>query len=140
MNIKRFLTAVALLFVFSGCSQNRTPEWLIGEWVVDTETTLENIKSNPSLEQPLANAISGLQAMLVPMLSGMELAISPKTIITSFQGQKKLTEIKVYNSEPDKVTLIAPDGLMKDYHKVPGGFWIASDDGKVKIFFKKKQT
>lgn len=138
MNTKRFVTAVALLVVFSGCSQNRAPEWLIGEWVVDTETTQENIQSSPSQEQPLTNAISGLQAMLVPLLSGMELAISPKTLITSFQGQKKLTQIQVYQSEPDKVTLIDPDGLMKKYHRIPGGFWIASDDGRVKIFFKKK--
>lgn len=76
--------------------------------------------------------------MVIPMLSTMELNISRNDIVTSFQGQKKLKEIKVYKQTPKQITIIQPDGVLTEYHKTDRGFWTTSDDGKLKIFFKRK--
>jgi hypothetical protein len=139
MNKKlRIIQLAILLILLSGCSQDKLPKWLSGEWTYDVAATMENLGSNASTET--IDVTDGLRAGLIPMLKGMKMTFSGYDFIISFQGKRKLNEIEVYESGPNKVTIKQSDGVLRDFNKSENGFWTLSDDGQMKMFFERKDT
>lgn len=127
------LAVIALLL--SGCSQNKIPKWLSGEWIFDVEATMENLGESASSEA--VDMSNGLSSLLIPMLKGMGMVFSEDGLIISFQGKRTLNEFEVFESEAEKITIKQSDGVLRDFHKSESGFWTLSDDGKMKIFFER---
>lgn len=134
----RIIQLVALLILLSGCSQNRIPDWLSGEWTFDVEATTENIKA--SLSKESVDITDGLLAAMIPALKDMEMTISQESLITLFNGKKKLSEIEIYQVESNSITLKLNDGDLREFNKSENGFWTLSDDGNLKMFFKRKDS
>ena len=130
---------VSLLFFVSGCSQNVLPKWLQGEWIVDSETTMEYAKLNIPEESHAENLSIRNLELVLPSMREMKLEISGMEILASIHGQRKITKVEVHKIERNMVSLVQPDGIVTDYHKTDEGFWTTTDTGDIKIFFKRKK-
>ena len=117
----------AFVLLLSGCSRNKVPDWLVGEWTFDVEATMESVGL-------------GLYMVMVPMLNDMEMIISQDNLIISFQGRRTLSEIEIEQREANKITIKLSDGELRDFNKSQNGFWTLADNGQLKMFFKRKHS
>jgi len=142
MNFKHTLPSlvILLLVVLPGCTQTQLPEWLVGKWIFDTEATIESSNSAMANQAEPADSLAQLQALVLPMYGTMELSISQKEITATFKGGEKVVDISIHKIESDKVTLKRSNGNLIEYHRTDKGFWTTSDDGKLELYFKKKDT
>jgi hypothetical protein len=134
--IPRLIQLTVVMILLTGCSQNKIPKWLSGEWTFDAEATMENLSQSGSGES--VDLSAGLRGSLVPMLNGMEMTFSEDDLIIAFQGKRSLKEIEIYESKADLITIKQSDGDLMDFHKSENGFWTLSDDGQMKMFFERK--
>ena len=130
---------LSLLFLVSGCSQNGLPKWLQGEWIVDSETTMEYAKSNIPEESHAEDLRIRNLELVLPAMSEMKLEISGMEILASIHGERKINKVKIHKIERNMVSLVQPNGIVTDYHRTDEGFWTTTDQGDIKIFFKRKR-
>ncbi len=142
MNLKHTLPSlvIILLIALTGCTRKPLPQWLVGKWIFDTEATVES--SNSALADPVqaSDDLSKMQALVLPMYGTMELGISQKEIVATFKGGEKVVDINIHENDSDKVIMKRSNGNLIEYHKTDKGFWTTSDDGKLKLYFKRKDT
>ncbi|HEV3272874.1 MAG TPA: hypothetical protein VGZ93_11895 [Candidatus Methylacidiphilales bacterium] len=138
------LALAALLFVLPGCSFSGAPSWMQGDWIFDLDAS-QKAMNEPAKPPPgggglfdaMANAMGG---MLLPAVSGMELRITDKEIMTMMNGNGKAQTYEVVSTVPDQECLIKlSDGTLQTYYKAGDSIYAYPDKGgKTKLFFKRK--
>jgi len=122
----------------------RVPDWLLGEWIIDIEAATNAVarpasqtETNDSYIQDMTSFAS---VMAANALQGITVRISSTEVDVSFQGQRRVRNVDIYELSDDVCTMKGSDGKIAEYHRTPTGFWQYTDDGKFKLFFKRKQN
>ena len=136
--MKRTLTiAVLITTLFTGCSNNSVPSWLLGKWQYDSKITDEAFQKTTKEKPELMDVAF---AMIKAFLPSIEWDISQKNIILFSNGRKEVTDISVFEKKGNTCTIRQADGKLIEYHKANSGIWFTTDDGKFKIYLKHKDT
>lgn len=77
---------------------------------------------------------------VLPMYGKMKLGISQKEIVYTFKVGEMVMDINIHKNESARILMKRSNGNLIEYHKTDKKFWTISDDGKLKLYFKRKDT